>query len=479
MKKLINLLCIFCIMIISFAFSSCKSSLEEKLLKMDEVDRAEELSRLSDEAMEAKKTYKSTMLGNIETKLQGNKIVNEIKYEVSQLYAGSNNFAYQKRQESVVKYRGEESTTLLIEGFQNGFMYVYNKTDSTTNIFKSPITIGDYVHFLKDMETESELKLDRNGCNEITAKRNDDGTWTVSYSKFTKENLKLLLNDFPSIEDIFDESYEITDAKMVINVMNDFSMKSATMEFEFTKKEDNIATASDENIDTPPVFLVEYAYEYENVTEVAEKIDLSQTKFKQVDDLRYFYNVEKELDELKESSEARAKLQLDSTISLKGKTSKSSENDNITFKNKDGALEYEVKATVNDEYYVITYSDSYQEVSDKSGTVTDRTEQSEMEARLFLEKLLDPADFKIDIMKNIEKTGENQYTYTLKPDIEEYEMIASLYGGYITENSATLVIEMLDDKIASYSYDVSVKIFIGVTSSYMDIAQSAKCTYEY
>lgn len=485
MNKLLSFICIFSALImVVFAFSSCQKTQEETLLEMNELDRADELSRLSDIAMSEKTSYKSTMIGEIQTKIQGNRVENEIKSEIAYLFGDTNNFVYQEKYESTVKYRGEETVTTLINGYQNGYMYVYNKTDDITNIFKSPITKSEYLQHMKDMELDgSSLKLDRDGCKAITAQKNDDGTWSVSYSKFTKENLKLLLNDLQNPEQMFDETYEISDVKMVINLMSDFTIKNATMEFEFIENQEEndsaLAVSTNDNVASSPVCLIEVSYDYENTLRPMEEIDLSSSKFKQVEDLRYFYNIKNELDNFKSSSEAHATIEMNSSVAYRNQSTVSHETDNITFKNKDGKLEYEIKRTSNGNYYVMSYADGYQDITNELGVVQQHDKKSEIEARVFLESMLDSAGYKIDIISNIEKVADGEYKFTLKPDKSLYESILNVYGGYLQSSSSTLTIKTVDGKIVSYDYSLALSLYLSTVSSSMDIEQNVVCTYEY
>ena len=205
---------------------------------MNELDRADELSRLSDIAMSEKLSYKTTMIGEIQTTLQGDVVIGKIKGESAYLFGNTDDFVYQEKLESTSKYKGEESVTTLIEGYQNGYMYIYNKNGSIATTFKSPITKDQYLQHMKDMEVETDFELDREGCKEITAQRNEDGTWTITYAKFTEERLELLLSELQNLDEQFDESYLISDVKIDINIMSDFTIKNATMDFEFTKNKD-------------------------------------------------------------------------------------------------------------------------------------------------------------------------------------------------------------------------------------------------
>ncbi len=503
MKKIISSLCIILALIIAlFSFSSCQQpdksdesgslsdsvsdnpdnkTQEELLLEMNELDRADELSRLSDIAMSEKLSYKTTMIGEIQTTLQGNVVIGEIKGESAHLFGNTDDFVYQEKLESTSKYKGEESVTTLIEGYQNGYMYIYNKNGSITTTFKSPITKDQYLQHMKDMEVETDFELDREGCKEITAQRNEDGTWTITYAKFTEERLELLLSELKNLDEQLNESYLISDVKIDINIMSDFAIKNATMEFEFAKNKDINGSATPlsatEDTEGKNKLYIEISYDYNPLT-VMEEIDLGSIRYKEVEDLRYYYNIQKKLDELKNSEEAKVVIGIKSDVDYRGMVSVTEETDNITFKNKDGKLEYEIESMSNRGNYKILYANGYQDLIDESGTMQHEA-VSEMEARAYLESMLDVAGYKIDIIRNIEKVSDGEYIFTLKPGDSSYKAIVDAYGGHVEESSSTLTIKLFNGKIVYYHYTFYADVYLSTVSSYMEMDQSVVCTYEY
>lgn len=485
MKKYLKLFCILsAVIMIVFAFSACKKTQEEKLLEMEEAERAEELGRLSDEAMEAKNSYKITMNGRMETLYEGEKMINISKMVVSYLKADTDAFVYQEKQESNITYDGEETENVTIEGYQNGYMYIDSQGEDGNSRFKSSLTKDEYINHMKSMETENEAKLDKTGCNNLTAVRNDDGTWTATFAGFTESNLKALMKDLQNPEAYFDDDYKITDVMISLTLENDFGLKTIILEFVFNKKENDnsasqLSVASEETDPNMPVFTAEYTVEYGDNLAVAEEIDLSSAKYKEIDDLRNFYIIEKELDEIKNSKDAKAELTINQVVSLLTSKETVNEVDKIDYGIVDGKLEYDIEATTDDEYYRIVYKNGKQDVLDENGETDSSEAMQEIEARVFLESLLDQASYGIDVIKNMEKVSDGEYKFTLKPNVTAYEAIADAYSGSISSNTAYLIIKMMDGKITSYTYELTVKIYIPVFSANMVITQENECTYEY
>lgn len=485
MKKYLKLFCILsAVLMVVFAFSACQKTQEEKLLEMEEAERAEELGRLLDETMEAKNSYKITMNGRMETLFEGNKMTNISKTVISYLKADTDAFVYQEKQEGNITYDGEEIETVTIEGYQNGYMYVDDQSESGNSRFKSPLTKDEYIQHMENMETENEAKLDKTGCNNLTAVRNEDGTWTATFAGFTESNLKALMKDLQNPEAYFDEDYEITDVIISFTLESNFDLKTIKMDFVFDKKENDdnasqLSVASEEINPNMPVFTAEYTVEYGDNLAVAEEIDLSSAKYKEVDDLRDFYIIEKELDEIKSSENARAELTINQEVSLLTTKEIVNEVDKIDYSIVDGKLEYDIEATTDDEYYKIVYKNGKQNVLDEDGNTNSSKAMQEIEARVFLESLLDQTGYGIDIIKNMEKVSDGEYKFTIKPDITAYEAIANAYNGSISSSTAYLSIKMANGKITSYIYELSIKIYIPMFSTNMVITQKNECTYEY
>ncbi len=481
MNKFIKLLCVLSVILaIVFVFSACQKTQEEKLLEMDEAERADELGRLVDESMNAKTSYKLVVNGKMETMLENKRMVETTRTVIAYLKADTEDFVYQEKTESIGTYGSEEMESVSINGYENGYMYIYSEDDGVKTGFKSPVTIDDYKKHMEDLEDEVEATIDKNGCQKITAVKNDDGTWTATYSSFTKENLKLMLKDLGNPEIFIDEDYEISDIVLSFTTDSEFNLKTCNMSFVF-EKISNGDNTSQLATDDPflPVFTADYKVEYGDNLSVAEEVDLSSGRYKNVDDLRYFDIIEKELDEIKSSENASADLVIDQEVSLRGQVNKVNETDNINYKIVDGKVEYDIRANTGDDDYRIVYKDGEQEVFDEDGNSDGAEKQSNLEAMVFLESLIDQAGYDIDIIRNMEKSSDGEYKFTLKPDITAYEEIADTYNGNISASTAYLTIKMKDGKIASYIYELTVKIYIPVVSSTMVITQENECTYEY
>ena len=128
--------------------------------------------------------------------------------------------------------------------------------------------------------------------------------------------------------------------------------------------------------------------------------------------------------------------------------------------------------------YKILYANGYQDLIDESGTMQHEA-VSEMEARAYLESMLDVAGYKIDIIRNIEKVSDGEYIFTLKPGNSSYKAIVDAYGGHVEESSSTLTIKLLNGKIVYYHYTFYADVYLSTVSSYMEMDQSVVCTYEY
>ena len=258
--------------------------------------------------------------------------------------------------------------------------------------------------------------------------------------------------------------------------MSDFTIKSATMEFEFTKNKDITDSATPlsatDDAEEKNELYIEVSYDY-NALEVMEEIDLSSIRYKEVEDLRCFYSIQKELDELKNSEEAKVNIEIKSDVDDGEKVIITEETDEITFKNKDGKLEYEIDSTSNGSSYKILYANGYRDVIDESGALQHK-KISEMEARAYLEGIIDVAEYKISIIRNIQKLSDSEYVFTLKPSNSLSKAILDAFGGHAEESTATLTIKLLEGKIVYYHYTFYAKV-----SFCEKIDQSVVCTYEY
>jgi len=481
MKRILRATCALALMLVAMLiFASCQKTQEQILLGMDDADRADEISRLVDEAMEAKSSYKVVMVGRMETMLENKRMVEDYKTVISYLNADTDDFVYQEKTESTGTYGSERIENITVNGYQDGYMYIYSENDGA-KAFKSPISSQDYKAHQKSLNSSTIAEINQSCCQNITAVKNSDGAWVITYSSFNEESMNKLLKDMGSPELYFDENYVITDISLSFVADSEFNLKSIDMSFGFKKASDNDSTSQLSADEDPfmPVFTANYQVEYGSNLSVDEEIDLSSTRYKETEDLRGFDIVEKELNEIKRHEDASAKLIIKQNTSLLGQSSTYNETDHILYKIKNGKVEYDIRATTDDDYYRISYLLGNQEVFDKDGNSDGAEKKSRVEALVFLEGLLDQAGFDFDKIRKIEKLSDGEYKFTISPDIDAYERIADTYNGSVSSSTAYLTIKMKDGKISAYIYDLTVKIYIPIVSSTMTITQTSECTYTY
>ncbi len=469
MKKLFYVF--FVSVMLIFALCSCQN-------KELSGEKAVEIYNLANKKADETGNYKIEINGLLKLTVENKEMTSAANSQIIAMNFDTDNYLYQEHSSTTIEYDGKSTDSLIVEGYQDGYMYVYNRNESgKIKKLKSPITTPEYLLHKKEIEIDTEFQLNENSCKTVTANKNDD-EWVIKFSNFTEENLVAMLNEMGGIESIFSEGYKISDVEVTFVLDEKYTFKTARLEFKFD--ENTIEAKENQEQDdgeNEPVFYMDVEFTYTDLT-LAREINLSKG-YTEADDLRYYYIVDKELNKIKNSKDASFEL----STETENKSISVYESYEGSYKKADGKLSYEIIKETSGASTKIVYEDGKQTVYNEAGKKQKETSVTELEAKLYLESLLDQGAIDIFMISDIEKLDENRYEFMLTPDSTQYENIANLSGGKLSYCGGSCIIE-LDDigKIKSYSYRLVIDIRIQISSNISvtsSIEQNSNCTYEY
>jgi len=149
---------------------------------------------------------------------------------------------------------------------------------------------------------------------------------------------------------------------------------------------------------------------------------------------------------IQNANNGKATLDITSNVKLFGQEEKTIEKDTISWGKKNGAYFYDIAAETNANVVAIRFENGVQTIT--VGKETQTVSQSEDDAKMFLDDLINSAKYQKEAVTSIEKTGDG--IYLLKVATFDVSQLASAVDGMGIELSAgnqEIVVTMVDGTI--------------------------------
>ena len=450
MKKFFVLL--IAVLLCALAFTSCGDP-ETTTELMDKID----------EKMESLKSYQSDVTANLSTDIYGYHCVAGFTGIQITIYGDSDRFYYYTVMDGTTEMKDtaknevvESVKTKVIEAFHEGNMFVSSEQGDAVQKLYSPLTKDEYIAYLE--KQEKELDIDFDACVNKGFTKNEDKTWTLTYSGYTKKAVATIVEAFQA-DELFEE--EIADMEITIHANADFTIKD--MEFKMIF----------ENESTTSTFTMKAEYsKYNEATPIVDTLDVSQ--YKKVADCRLLTDIADMIEDLEEMENGSFVLDLTQTISTSYSKDTYTERDTVTYGKKDGKYFYDAKASTDNAKYDISYANGKQTVT-ISGT-TETVDQTEKEAKAFINGLINSAKYSADKVTNITQKEDGVYTINCKPDASLYQPIFASVGSSSNNATQTITITIQNGKITKIDSTVSASAYV---SSYGSVSFSLKTECEF
>ena len=305
-----------------------------------------------------------------------------------------------------------EQTTSMLEAYYDGKMYHAVNDGTYDQKLCSAMTHEEYDQIQTGSLTD-ELNLA--DCTRADFLQNEDGTWNLEFSGYTKKTIDTMLESTSMTPDML--GAPIADMQISLNADADYRVRKMVISFVFTV-EDEEAT---------PTFSVIAEYSNYN-TAVFDATKLKTEEFAQVDDVRILESLQNALIERQNAASGKFTLDLKSTYQMQKQTSASQETDVVTYGRKNGAYYYNIAAQVDGQGFDILYQNGEQAVTTDGKTTT--ASQSEVEAKLFIDSLINTAKYNSSAITGIQKLDEE--VYLLLGEQKNLEQTMGLTGIEVT-----------------------------------------------
>ncbi|MBE6712786.1 MAG: hypothetical protein E7580_04610 [Ruminococcaceae bacterium] len=340
-----------------------------------------------------------------------------------------------------------DETVEMKEAFYKDKMYVLNKSESVDQRLCASATAEE---FLKNEDAVSIDDLDLSACMNQEFSKQKDGTWTLSFSGYTKKSIDQFLEEMSLEEDL---GAPVSDMEVVATCDKEFRSTEVTFEFLFDLKDDSTVA---------PEIFIKISFDRFNDAEF-DFDTLLPEEYTEVDDLLVLDRFKKGLEALKSAKKGEFTLNIKEKVTIQGETETKEEDDEISYGEENGSYYYDIR--VSDE------NGRYQ-LNCRGGTLTitmdgesESGSQSEEEAKALVDGLIDSAKFSSEYVTDVEKLEEDVYLIKIDEIDETYFGEELGEGIKFSSGSQEITLTMKDDKIAEYSatFLISARIRDGAT----------------
>ena len=409
----------------------------------EKINSAADLMGKIDAKMESLKSYQSDLTVEIKTKIQGM----NCEATMTGLMIELEDYYYEMMEGTTVIKMGSllgtdiTMKTKELEAFYNGRMFVWKEQDDVTQKVYSSLTAAEYKEYSE--KQEDDLDIDYNECVNSNFEQNEDKSWTLTYSGYTKKVINKMVKAFG--EDLFEE--EIVDMEITIHANEDFTAKDIEIKMIF----EDTATSSWFTM------FMQYS-KYDEATAITDTLNLAE--YQEIADCRLLKEFEDMFEDLEDAENVSFTLNLEQKMTAEYLNFEQiyNETDNVTYGKKEGKYFYNATASYDDGEMKIVYENGNQTVTVDGEPFT--VPQTEQEAKEFVGGLINAAQYESIRVSHIEKIGDGVYAITYgKPDDALYgELFESLnIHSLDIVPSHTIVITVQDGKLVKVESELKAE----------------------
>ncbi len=325
-----------------------------------------------------------------------------------------------------------------ISAFMDGKAFEFRSEDGYERKLYSKMTAEEYATYLAADKEESSLDTDITDCTNAEFAKNEDETWTLIYSGYTKKAVNGITSALSTQElDVF--GADIVDVKVTFLTDENFRVTDISMEFEFDVDEDAKQT---------PVLDVRMKLVAvgDGVTRVTDTIDAS--KYKEVDDLAIRKEITELIKDRYEAEEGSFRYVQEQTFKVMGQTDKFTETDTVLYGVRDGKFYYDVTAEYDSVSMKLAYENGACTVTVEGESYSEP--QTEQEARALVEMLINDSTYgyHAESITNITDKGNGVWEIEQAlGDTSELEGIFESMDGTYKSATQTVTVTIKDGKL--------------------------------
>lgn len=448
---------------------SCSDKID--LMKLEGAERADAFFDIVNEDPAA--AYKVKMEMTIEGSLYGVEIDAEIESDTVYIDYKTSSPAFHSEASSVITIGSAGAKTVQktssVSGYRDGKMYEMSERNGVKNALVSSITADEFKAHKNALVgySDEELSAIHKSATVKECLRNEDGTWSATFSGYPEESLRAL------IDYTFDPTVLLLDGWRVKDIL--FTVEA---DVEFLPTDWEYEIVFEKTSGDYPLPEAKTEIEFYDIW-IAAHPGFDITAYTEVEGLSDLQKIRKALNDKlladfdSFTSVSTQKVNYDST------TQTTKETDVVAVKSENGKYTFTIDAEVFTPGVVgatnatITYKDGLFTMTGQ-GITTQKQEMSDSTARAYISRLYDPAGLSSAQISNIAKnTSGHTYLFTLAaPDYSALEASLAAMGAGNVQAQASVGVDYENGVLSAYEYTMIVtanvsgrKLTIEITST--------------
>ncbi len=484
MKKFLTLISVVLCFVLMFALVSCKNEPDDKTnetvketenetveeTKVEEKPKeptsAKEVWALVDKAMENAESYEADMTAYMVMFINGFKIESKVSgFEISIGQRDALDYYYYRflKNEASCDAISLNETSTEIEAYNEGMTFVSKLSSEAEQNFCSKMTVDEYLEFRSSVLSDD---FDFADCTKSEFLKNEDGSWSLSFSGYTKKAVNTFLKDIGADETQLGS--DVIDMKISLTANGEYLVNEMVFELVFDVEE------TDTSI---PVFKEVMKYsKYGEAKKTLEGIEPSE--YTEVDDITVLGKVTDAIKEFAGLSEGSFDLDITQNLKVGAESNKYTEKDYVFFGKINGGFVYTLDSMINGVTAMnMDYRNGVQKIT--QGTDTETYNLSESEAKEIVYRLINTAAYDESSVTDIEKLSEGVYKFTVDaPDLSAYEESLAPMGIVCKSGKQSIVVTFADDKLSKIESDLTVygEMTVGNKTEAMELNQLTTVT---
>ena len=445
-KRLFSI--IICIALLC-PLASCSG--KPDLMKLEGAERADAFFDLVN--ADPADAYSVGMDMKIEGSLYGLALDAEIETDTTYIDYKSSSPSYHAELRSIITAGEITQKTNSVSGYRDGKMYEMTDRDGSKNALVSSISVEDFKahkEFLVGYSDEEVEDIHKSATVKDCVK-NEDGTWSASYSGYSEENVLALVDYAFDPTVLILDGWKVKDVIFTVDADADFLPTDWEYEIVFEKTEGDY---------TKPEAKTEIDFDDIGSAKMPA-VDLST--YTEVEGLAELQKIRMLLGEMFAADSGSFTTDSEQKVEVAGTTQYNREIDTVSFKSENGKYSFKIDAQVNPNSIsgsydaVINYANGTFKMEGKDiSTVTQ--EMTDSEARAYISRLYDPAGLSNAQISNIElrKEGFTHYLTIANPDYSALEASLSALGASGFKCEAQVGVDYENGAIQKYRYTMTL-----------------------
>ena len=297
-----------------------------------------------------------------------------------------------------------EETLQQVDAYYGGKLYRSVQSNGYNQKLCSAMTHEEYDQ-MHSGEPTNEIPLI--GCNESAVSGSESDGWVLTFSGYESKNIEQTIQNFGLSQESL--GGVIVDMKVVISVSADYHVKTIDVTFAFEDAEG----------ENTPSISVNTAYTGYNEV-VFDPARLNQEEYVEVEDIRLLDKLSQDLVQLQNAQLGQFELTKNTTEVYHKQTTTYKEQSTMIYGWKDSRYFYLSNNILDGKTSVVHYENGKQTIvsDDPAYPVA----VPEVEAKAFVDGLIDTARYDPFAIKSIEKVSDGVYLLTSdRPNLADYE----------------------------------------------------------